>query len=92
MAGHLEAPTVMQMGEIIHKINSGGVKGLVSMGFLDPGQKRDMGAVCQAFSQYYDWSLLTFSEEERTRWSWSVVTAENHLCKHSRLKKLISAL
>ena len=88
------------MGEIIHKINSGGVRGLCDMGFLDEikvpsGKKKavyELGAVQDAFNRYYDWILATTSEAERAHWKWNVVTAENHLCKHHCLLDHISAL
>lgn len=82
------------MGDIIHKINAGGVKGLVDMGFLVGKEdgKYDLGSVQTAFTQYCDWVTSITSVEERNRWGWSVVTAENHLCKHSRLRELIHAL
>ncbi|KZV59245.1 hypothetical protein PENSPDRAFT_672483, partial [Peniophora sp. CONT] len=94
VAGHLDAPTVLQMGQIIHSINSGGVKGLELMGFLKKRTSgtHDLGAVQVAFGRYFDWITSITSEEERAQWSWSVVTAENHLCKHSRLHDLISKL
>ncbi|KZV59238.1 hypothetical protein PENSPDRAFT_672487, partial [Peniophora sp. CONT] len=84
VAGHLDAPTVLQMGKIIHTIYAGGVQGLELMGFLKERTtgSHDLGTVQNAFG----------SEEERAQWSWSVVTAENHLCKHSRLHDLISKL
>lgn len=99
VAGHLDEPTVLQMGEIVFKINSGGVKGLCLMGFLSDGMqkrgaksKHELGAVQDAFSRYYDWTLSAISPDERLKWKWSVVTAENHLCKHSRLVMLVNHL
>lgn len=82
------------MGEIIYKINAGGVKGLVLMGFLEEraDARYELGAVQSAFARYYEWVGSTTTEDERVRWRWSVVTAENHLCKHSRLHKWIAAL
>lgn len=82
------------MGEIIHKINAGGVKGLILMGFLE-GREDDhyeLGAVQSSFSSYYECVLSMTTDDERTRWGWSVVTAENHLCKHSRLDQVMSSI
>ena len=88
------------MGEVIHKINAGGVAGLCDMGFLckrqpSPGQKKasyQKGEVQDAFVKYYDWISGMMTEEEKTRWKWNVITAENHLCKHHRLHKCVDAL
>lgn len=81
------------MGDVIHKVNAGGVKGLEYMGFLTEKKKKySLGEVQTAFSQYFEWITSITTEEERARWGWSVVTAENHLCKHSRLYELISKL
>ena len=87
VAGLLDLPTVLDMGDIIHKINAGGVSGLCKMGFLDkdPKGKYNCGVVQEAFSKYYNWISSITSEAERLRWRWNVITAENHLCKHSRL-------
>lgn len=66
------------------------------MGFLaeknNKDSKYEMGAVQTAFKDYYEWVIATTSDDERARWNWSVVTAENHLCKHSCLYEWVSAL
>ena len=62
-AGHLDEPTVKQMGEIVFKIKSGGVDGLRDMGFLPElvarGRERpkfELGTIQHAFEQYYRWT------------------------------------
>ncbi|VDB96799.1 unnamed protein product [Peniophora sp. CBMAI 1063] len=97
--GHLNEPSVLQMGEIIFKIYAGGISGLEKMGFLPTLQgkrgskaKHELGTVQDAFDKYYNWSLVTFSVSERDAWRWNTITAENHLCKHSRLYEHIKCL
>lgn len=82
------------MGEIIYKINAGGIKGLTLMGFLAEKENRryDLGAVQSAFACYYECVLSMTTQDERAQWGWSVVTAENHLCKHSRLYEWVSRM
>lgn len=87
------------MGEIIREINSGGVRGLRAMGFIpnnipEPNRNRkyDVGIVQKAFSEYYTWVTSNMDNTDRERWRWSVITAENHLCKHTRLLEVTTAL
>ena len=88
------------MGEIVHKIGAGSVRGLIDMGFLEerpcpPGRKKPtykQGEVQDAFVNYYNWITSALTEEEKLRWRWNVVTAENHLCKHHRLLKYVDGL
>ncbi|KZV58838.1 hypothetical protein PENSPDRAFT_672785, partial [Peniophora sp. CONT] len=99
VAGHLDEPSMDDMGEIIREINSGGVRGLRAMGFIpnnipEPNRNRkyDVGIVQKAFSEYYTWVTSNMDNTDRERWRWSVITAENHLCKHTRLLEVTTAL
>ncbi|VDC01043.1 unnamed protein product [Peniophora sp. CBMAI 1063] len=91
-AGYLDEPTVQDMAEIIRLINSGGVKGLRAMGFIPDhipvpakSSKYDLRVVQKAFSDYYTWLTASVDPANLVKWRWSVVSAENHLCKHLRL-------
>ncbi|KZV66499.1 hypothetical protein PENSPDRAFT_688970 [Peniophora sp. CONT] len=97
MAGHLDEPSVEEMGYIIHKIHAGGVAGLVHLGFLsessaDSRGKYRLESVQGAFRRYYEWSTAAISLQDQARWRWNVITAENHLCKDSRLQAEVNAV
>ena len=95
----MDEPTVEDMGEIIRCINSGGVRGLRAMGFIPdhvptPGKngKYTVAVVQKAFSGYYAWITSGMEQTDKSKWRWSVVTGENHLCKHARLLELVTSL
>ncbi|VDB90193.1 unnamed protein product [Peniophora sp. CBMAI 1063] len=97
MNGHLDEPSTEDMGLMIHKVNAGGVRGLAHLGFLSQDEADSRGRyrldlVQDAFDRYYRWSLACIPAEDRTRWRWDVITAENHLCKDSRLKDYTDAV
>lgn len=67
---------------------------MVFMGFLEGSEddRYELGVVQAAFTRYYECVTSMTTNDERIRWSWNVVTAENHLCKHSRLHDLIDEI
>lgn len=90
-AGHVQAPLLDDMGNIIRRINAGGVKGLIALGLLPSGKdiKHTDDTVRDAFAIYYDFLNLTV--EEKTRMGFDFIMCEHSLCKITRYSNRIGS-
>lgn len=89
-AGLVEKPSVEEMGEIIWKLNKGGVKGLSKLGVYVPaeaeqGVRREGKEECkQAFECIYSYLSIHLSKEKQLRMGFDVIMVEHLLCKYHR--------
>lgn len=80
-------PTVDEMGETIHRLGTGGLRGLSLLGYLSlPSKgKPKQSTVVEAFAAFYRDIDSVLTETEKVRMKWGSITAEHSLCKIKRM-------
>ena len=83
MAGLVEMPTAMEMGQIVWRLNAGGEEGLklLRLGYLQPSAIRlDKGEVTKAYVQFYDEASAALTPDETAALEWNTIIGEHTLC------------
>jgi hypothetical protein len=85
--GLIPLPSAETIGEAVHKLNKGGVRGLQDLDLVPqkpPGRKGDRSQITGAFSRLYKYMDIHLTQQEKDRTAFSTLVLENGLCKYHR--------